>query len=202
MSRLKLGGKPFLTNRLCMQALLQMQDIPSAISALQFYTNVQPSIRHINFCNLAMLIFHFIFIKYFAGTTSPWLGVHIFTPLYEDVSSSPGLCVPCYGHEEKNIRDNRAKSQHLPFLCFSLNLYSWFENFPFFTRGRNVYVQFSSHQELTTMDQNSQGRGDEVSALKSDIERKVWLVLGVFQKQLLVDLSSCHKYFWHGLIET
>ncbi|KAF8026634.1 hypothetical protein BT93_F3199 [Corymbia citriodora subsp. variegata] len=54
------------------QALLQMQDIPSAINALQFYANVQPSIR-----------------------------------------------------------------------------------------GRNVYVQFSSHQELTTVDQNSQGRGDE-----------------------------------------
>jgi len=29
------------------------------------------------------------------------------------------------------------------------------------SRGRNVYVQFSSHQELTTMEQ-SQGRGDEV----------------------------------------
>ncbi|KAK6277131.1 hypothetical protein POUND7_017454 [Theobroma cacao] len=56
------------------QALLQMQDIPSAINALQFYTNVQPTIR-----------------------------------------------------------------------------------------GRNVYVQFSSHQELTTMDQTAQGRGDELS---------------------------------------
>ncbi|CAI0625728.1 unnamed protein product [Linum tenue] len=56
------------------QALLQMQDVNSAISALQFYTNVQPTIR-----------------------------------------------------------------------------------------GRNVYVQFSSHQELTTMDQSTQGRGDEVS---------------------------------------
>ncbi|KAH1260607.1 Polypyrimidine tract-binding 3 [Glycine max] len=53
------------------QALLQMQDIPSAVNALQFYANVQPSIR-----------------------------------------------------------------------------------------GRNVYVQFSSHQELTTMDQN-QAREDE-----------------------------------------
>ncbi|XP_057446037.1 polypyrimidine tract-binding protein homolog 3 [Lotus japonicus] len=53
------------------QALLQMQDVPSAVSALQFYANVQPSIR-----------------------------------------------------------------------------------------GRNVYVQFSSHQELTTMDQ-TQAREDE-----------------------------------------
>lgn len=54
------------------QALLQMQDVPSAINAMQVYSNVQPTIR-----------------------------------------------------------------------------------------GRNVYVQFSSHQELTTVDQNTQGRGDE-----------------------------------------
>ncbi|KAJ6938097.1 hypothetical protein NC651_004712 [Populus alba x Populus x berolinensis] len=60
------------------QALLQMQDVPSAINALQLYTNIQPTIR-----------------------------------------------------------------------------------------GRNVYVQFSSHQELTTMDQNTQGRGDEVAKSNS-----------------------------------
>jgi polypyrimidine tract-binding protein 2 len=55
------------------QALLQMQDVSSAVSALQFFTNVQPTIR-----------------------------------------------------------------------------------------GRNVYVQFSSHQELTTIEQNIHGREDEV----------------------------------------
>lgn len=31
---------------ICLQALLQMQDIPSAVSAMQFYANVQPSIRY------------------------------------------------------------------------------------------------------------------------------------------------------------
>nr|KJB28978.1 hypothetical protein B456_005G078200 [Gossypium raimondii] len=66
------------------QALLQMQDIPSAINAMQFYTNVQPTIR-----------------------------------------------------------------------------------------GRNVYVQFSSHQELTTMDQNAQGRGDEVFSPHGFVEKIV-----------------------------
>ncbi|CAA7024409.1 unnamed protein product [Microthlaspi erraticum] len=54
------------------QALLQMQDVSSAVSALQFFTNVQPTIR-----------------------------------------------------------------------------------------GRNVYIQFSSHQELTTIEQNIHGREDE-----------------------------------------
>ncbi|XP_010527312.1 PREDICTED: polypyrimidine tract-binding protein homolog 3-like isoform X1 [Tarenaya hassleriana] len=54
------------------QALLQMEDVSAAVNALQFYTNVQPSIR-----------------------------------------------------------------------------------------GRNVYIQFSSHQELTTVEQTTHGRGDE-----------------------------------------
>ncbi|XP_033132444.1 polypyrimidine tract-binding protein homolog 3 isoform X2 [Brassica rapa] len=58
------------------QALLQMQDVSSAITALQFFTNVQPTIR-----------------------------------------------------------------------------------------GRNVYIQFSSHQELTTAEQNIHGREDEVFKL-------------------------------------
>ncbi|CAL5375936.1 unnamed protein product [Camellia sinensis] len=76
------------------QALLQMQDIPSAVNALQFYTNVQPSIR-----------------------------------------------------------------------------------------GRNVYVQFSSHQELTTMDQNSQGRGDEEKTLywKRNDEAEAATNVGTFE---------------------
>ncbi|GMH21563.1 hypothetical protein Nepgr_023405 [Nepenthes gracilis] len=64
------------------QALVQMQDIPSAVNVLQFYTNVQPSIR-----------------------------------------------------------------------------------------GRNVYIQFSSHQELTSVDQNSHSRGHEVSKPLSSINR-------------------------------
>ncbi|KZV57876.1 polypyrimidine tract-binding protein3 [Dorcoceras hygrometricum] len=62
------------------QALIQMQDIPSAVNSIQYYTNVQPSIR-----------------------------------------------------------------------------------------GRNVYIQFSSHQELTTMDQNSQPRGEEYPHLTSTL---------------------------------
>ncbi|KAM7511246.1 hypothetical protein LguiB_010121 [Lonicera macranthoides] len=32
------------------EALLQMQDVPSAVNALQFYTNVQPSIRYLDYC--------------------------------------------------------------------------------------------------------------------------------------------------------
>lgn len=97
------------------QALLQMQDVPSAVNALQFYSNVQPSIRYLLRQNL-----------YFQLESCMW---------------SFSCCYVCY------------------IFLFSLIGGS----FCLSDRGRNVYVQFSSHQELTTMDQNSQGRGDEVS---------------------------------------
>ncbi|KAK7279812.1 hypothetical protein RJT34_24870 [Clitoria ternatea] len=42
----------------------------------------------------------------------------------------------------------------------AVNALQFYANVQPSIRGRNVYVQFSSHQELTTMDQ-SQGRGDE-----------------------------------------
>ncbi|KDP30748.1 hypothetical protein JCGZ_15177 [Jatropha curcas] len=86
------------------QALLQMQDVPSAINALQFYTNVQPAIR-----------------------------------------------------------------------------------------GRNVYVQFSSHQELTTMDQNSQGRGDEPNRI---------LLVTIHHMLYPITVEVLHQVFSpHGFVE-
>nr|XP_009768478.1 PREDICTED: polypyrimidine tract-binding protein homolog 3-like [Nicotiana sylvestris] len=86
------------------QALLQMQDVPSAVKALQFYTNVQPSIR-----------------------------------------------------------------------------------------GRNVYVQFSSHQELTTMDQNTQGRGDEPNRI---------LLVTIHHMLYPITVDVLHQVFSpHGFVE-
>ncbi|XP_027924798.1 polypyrimidine tract-binding protein homolog 3-like [Vigna unguiculata] len=85
------------------QALLQMQDIPSAVNALQFYSNVQPSIR-----------------------------------------------------------------------------------------GRNVYVQFSSHQELTTMDQN-QAREDEPNRI---------LLVTVHHMLYPITADVLHQVFSpHGFVE-
>ncbi|XP_040997198.1 polypyrimidine tract-binding protein homolog 3-like [Juglans microcarpa x Juglans regia] len=86
------------------QALIQMQDIPTAVNALQFYANVQPSIR-----------------------------------------------------------------------------------------GRNVYVQFSSHQELTTMDQNTQGRGDEPNRI---------LLVTIHHMLYPITVDVLHQVFSpHGFVE-
>lgn len=86
------------------QALVQMQDVPSAINVLQFYANVQPSIR-----------------------------------------------------------------------------------------GRNVYVQFSSHQELTTIDQNSHGRGDEPNRI---------LLVTIHQMLYPITVDVLHQVFSpHGFVE-
>ncbi|VFQ91072.1 unnamed protein product [Cuscuta campestris] len=86
------------------QALLQMQDVPSAVNALQFYTNVQPSIR-----------------------------------------------------------------------------------------GRNVYVQFSSHQELTTMEQNTQSRADEPNRI---------LLVTIHHMLYPITVEVLHQVFSpHGFVE-
>ncbi|CAI9102948.1 OLC1v1001350C1 [Oldenlandia corymbosa var. corymbosa] len=86
------------------QALLQMQDIPTAANALQFYTNVQPSIR-----------------------------------------------------------------------------------------GRNVYVQYSSHQELTTMDQSTQGRADEPNRI---------LLVTIHHMLYPITVEVLHQVFCpHGYVE-
>ncbi|KAK6938257.1 RNA recognition motif domain, partial [Dillenia turbinata] len=89
------------------QALLQMQDIASAINALQFYANVQPSIR-----------------------------------------------------------------------------------------GRNVYVQFSSHQELTSMDQAGHARGDEGTK-----PNRILLVT-IHQMLYPITVEVLHQVFSpHGFVE-
>uniref|UniRef100_M1C6H8 RBP50 n=1 Tax=Solanum tuberosum TaxID=4113 RepID=M1C6H8_SOLTU len=62
----------------------------------------------------------------------------------------------------------RAKNQALlqmQDIAAAVNAMQFYSNVQPSIRGRSVYVQFSSHQELTTVDQNAQGRGDEVSDL-------------------------------------
>ncbi|KAI3981569.1 hypothetical protein MKX01_007489 [Papaver californicum] len=91
------------------QALLQMHDLPSAINALQYYTNVQPSVR-----------------------------------------------------------------------------------------GRNVYIQFSSHQELTTMEQNAQGR----KAADQDAEPNRILLVTIHHLLYPITVEVLHQVFSpHGYVE-
>ncbi|KAL6532946.1 hypothetical protein OROGR_013906 [Orobanche gracilis] len=52
----------------------------------------------------------------------------------------------------------------------SVNALQFFTNVQPSIRGRNVYVQFSSHQELTVMDQNAQARGDESAGFQALIQ--------------------------------
>ncbi|BBH08945.1 polypyrimidine tract-binding protein 3 [Prunus dulcis] len=95
------------------QALIQMQDTPAAVSALQFYGNVQPAIR-----------------------------------------------------------------------------------------GRNVYVQFSSHQELTTMYQNAQGRGDEIRKSFQSVRGQILSVAFYICTSLFIllsPLSICWSAVGHSL---
>lgn len=65
------------------------------------------------------------------------------------------------------------------FIPIDIKIFPTIIIFLFYSRGRNVYVQFSSHQELTTVDQ-SQGRGDEV---------------GIFLVHILELKSACLIFF-------
>jgi len=58
----------------------------------------------------------------------------------------------------------RAKNQALiqmQDVASAVNVVQYYTNTQPSVRGRNVYIQFSSHQELTTVDQNSQGRNQD-----------------------------------------
>ncbi|KNA18626.1 hypothetical protein SOVF_069010 isoform A [Spinacia oleracea] len=60
-------------------------------------------------------------------------------------------------------------------------------------RGRNVYIQFSSHQELTTMDQNTHGRGDEPNRI---------LLVTIHQAVYPITVDVLHQVFSpHGFVE-
>lgn len=60
-------------------------------------------------------------------------------------------------------------------------------------RGRNVYVQFSSHPELTTMDQNTQARGDEPNRI---------LLVTIHHMLYPITVEVLHQVFSpHGFVE-
>ena len=55
----------YLYNLSSFQALLQMQDIPSAVNALQFYANVQPSIRYKIYIYIYILKYLWYCLEYY-----------------------------------------------------------------------------------------------------------------------------------------
>lgn len=63
-------------------------------------------------------------------------------------------------------------------------------------RGRNVYMQFSSHQELTTADQGPQGRKDQ------DLEPNRILLVTIHHMLYPITVEVLHQVFTpHGFVE-
>ncbi|KAK4253087.1 hypothetical protein QN277_010908 [Acacia crassicarpa] len=89
----------------------------------------------------------------------------------------------------------RAKNQALlqmQDISSAVNALQYYENVQPSIRGRNVYVQFSSHQELTTMDQN-QGRGDEPNRI---------LLVTIHHMLYPITVDVLHQVFSpHGFVE-
>ncbi|KAE9592526.1 putative RNA recognition motif domain-containing protein [Lupinus albus] len=89
----------------------------------------------------------------------------------------------------------RAKNQALlqmQDISSAVNALQYYANVQPSIRGRNVYVQFSSHQELTTMDQN-QGREDEPNRI---------LLVTVHHMMYPITVDVLHQVFSpHGYVE-
>ncbi|KAM6542364.1 hypothetical protein CsatB_006811 [Cannabis sativa] len=90
----------------------------------------------------------------------------------------------------------RAKNQALiqmQDVASAVNALQYYANVQPAIRGRNVYVQFSSHPELTTMDQNAQGRGDEPNRI---------LLVTIHHMLYPITVEVLHQVFFpHGFVE-
>ncbi|KAL6007192.1 hypothetical protein ACLOJK_032688 [Asimina triloba] len=102
----------------------------------------------------------------------------------------------------------RAKNQALLQMhdvASAINALQYYTNVQPSVRGRNVYIQFSSHQELTTMDQNPQGRkGDQFRLENCDCDAEPNRILLVTIHHLLypITVEVLHQVFSpHGFVE-
>ncbi|KAF8405927.1 hypothetical protein HHK36_008005 [Tetracentron sinense] len=95
----------------------------------------------------------------------------------------------------------RAKNQALLQMhdvVSAVNALQYYTNVQPSVRGRNVYIQFSSHQELTTMDQNGQGRkgGDQ------DTQPNRILLVTIHHLLYPITVEVLHQVFSpHGFVE-
>ncbi|XP_010260994.1 PREDICTED: polypyrimidine tract-binding protein homolog 3-like isoform X2 [Nelumbo nucifera] len=94
----------------------------------------------------------------------------------------------------------RAKNQALLQMhdvASAVNALHYYTNVQPSVRGRNVYIQFSSHQELTTMDQNAQGRkGDQ------DTQPNRILLVTIHHLLYPITVEVLHQVFSpHGFVE-
>ncbi|KAL0927091.1 hypothetical protein M5K25_001248 [Dendrobium thyrsiflorum] len=93
----------------------------------------------------------------------------------------------------------RAKNQSLLQMCdvpSAISAMQYYTNVQPSVRGRNVYMQFSSHQELTTVDQGSQGRKDQ------DSEPNRVLLVTIHHMLYPITVDVLHQVFSpHGFVE-
>ncbi|XP_039138281.1 polypyrimidine tract-binding protein homolog 3-like isoform X1 [Dioscorea cayenensis subsp. rotundata] len=80
----------------------------------------------------------------------------------------------------------------------AVNVLQYYTNTQPSVRGRNVYMQFSSHQELTTVDQNSQGRKNG----EQDSQPNRILLVTIHHMLYPITVEVLHQVFSpHGFVE-
>ncbi|KAL9665457.1 hypothetical protein QQ045_020877 [Rhodiola kirilowii] len=94
----------------------------------------------------------------------------------------------------------RAKNQALiqmQDITSAISMLEYYSNVQPSVRGRNVYMQFSSHQELTTMEQNTQSRKGDQDAQPNRI-----LLVSIHHMLYPITVEVLHQVFSpHGFVE-
>lgn len=129
--------------------------------------------------------------------TDPSKVLHIRNVGYEITENDLLQLVQPFGVVTKSVM-LRAKNQALiqmQDVASAVNVVQYYTNVQPSVRERNVYIQFSSHQELTTVDQNTQGRSQ-------DVQPNRILLVTIHQMQYPITVEVLHQVFSpYGFVE-
>ncbi|GMY11202.1 polypyrimidine tract-binding protein homolog 3-like isoform X1 [Fagus crenata] len=129
--------------------------------------------------------------------TDPSKVLHVRNVGYEITENDLLQLVQPFGAVTKTVM-LRAKNQALiqmQDVASAVNVVQYYTNIQPSVRERNVYIQFSSHQELTTMDQNTQGRNQ-------DAQPNRILLVTIHHMLYPITVEVLHQVFSpHGFVE-
>ncbi|KAL4644094.1 hypothetical protein ACB092_02G139000 [Castanea dentata] len=129
--------------------------------------------------------------------TDPSKVLHIRNVGYEITENDLLQLVQPFGVVTKSVM-LRAKNQALiqmQDVASAVTVVQYYTNVQPCVRERNVYIQFSSHQELTTVDQNTQGRSQ-------DAQPNRILLVTIHQMQYPITVEVLHQVFSpYGFVE-
>ncbi|KAF6157855.1 hypothetical protein GIB67_003755, partial [Kingdonia uniflora] len=133
-----------------------------------YWSSIKSAINYLCAISLSSLFSLFFISQAYIQMSEPSKVIHVRNVGQEIAENDLLQLVQPFGVVTKLVM-LRAKNQALLQMhdvASAVNALQYYANVQPSIRGRNVYIQFSSHQELTTMEQNPSGRngGDQVGS--------------------------------------